>query len=170
MTESAHLWAIGYDSIDRAEQVRAEAVRLGEKQSIILLDTAVAVRHLDGTVTLNGEPIVSLPYFTKHGIAGLLAGLALAVPPLTAPVASAIARAAHITAADVGISEDFIREVQAAMKPGTSVLFVLDKVADMTAVLHDIRGLGGTVLRTNVDMKHAGLLQSTLAGGDDNGD
>ena len=88
MIEGAHLWAIGYDSIDRAEQIRSEAVRLGEKQSLILLDTAVAIRHLDGTITLNGEPVVSIPYFTNHGIAGLLAGLALAVPPLTASVAA----------------------------------------------------------------------------------
>ena len=167
MIESAHLWAIGYDSIDRAEQVRSEAVRLGEKQSLILLDSVVAIRHLDGTITLNGEPVVSIPYFTRHGLAGLLAGLALGVPPLTASVASAIAKASHAAASDVGISEDFIREVQAEMKPGTSILFVLDRVADMPAILHDIRGLGGSVLRTNVDMKHMNRIQSTLATMDD---
>ena len=50
------------------------------------------------------------------------------------------------------------------MKPGTSALFVLDQERDMDAILQGIRGLGGTVLRTNVDMERAKLIQSTLAG------
>jgi hypothetical protein len=29
MTESKHLWAIGYDDMGRAEQVRDEIIRLG---------------------------------------------------------------------------------------------------------------------------------------------
>ena len=49
------------------------------------------------------------------------------------------------------------------MKPGTSALFVLDRDRDMEVILHAIRGLGGTVLKTNVDVKRAELIQSTLA-------
>jgi uncharacterized membrane protein len=33
----------------------------------------------------------------------------------------------------------------------------------MDAILHKIRGLGGTVLKTNVDVERAKLIQSTLA-------
>ena len=51
------------------------------------------------------------------------------------------------------------------MKPGTSALFVLDYEGDMDIVLREIRGLGGTVLKTNVDVDRAKLIQSTLAGG-----
>ena len=64
---------------------------------------------------------------------------------------------------DVGIDEDFVSEVQRLMKPGTSALFVLDREGDMDAILQGIRGLGGTVLKTNVDLKRAKLIQSTLA-------
>ena len=162
MIGGAHLWAIGYDDMDRAEQVRAEVTRLAEKHSFILLDTAVAIRYPDGTITLNGEPVVSIPCFRVHGWAGFLAGLALGAPPLTGSVAGALAGAAHGTVADEGIGDDFIREVQALMKPGTSTLFILDQDADMPAILNDIRGLGGTVLRTNVDVKHARLIEFTL--------
>ena len=167
MIGGAHLWAIGYDDMDRAEQVRAEATRLGEKHRLILLDTAVAIRYPDGMITLNGEPVVSIPYFRGHSFAGFLTGLALGAPPLTGSVAGALAGAGHRTVADVGIGDDFVREVQALMKPGTSTLFILDQDADMPALLNDIRGLGGTVLSTNVDVKRARLIQSTLAGGDD---
>jgi len=33
----------------------------------------------------------------------------------------------------------------------------------MDVILHAIRGLGGTVLKTNVDLDRAQLIQSTLA-------
>ena len=49
------------------------------------------------------------------------------------------------------------------MKPGTSALFVLDAEGDMEVILHAIRGLGGTVLKTNVDVDRARLIQSALA-------
>jgi uncharacterized membrane protein len=49
------------------------------------------------------------------------------------------------------------------MKPGTSAVFVLDAGGDLGVILHAIRGLGGTVLKTNVDVERARLIQSTLA-------
>jgi uncharacterized membrane protein len=71
------------------------------------------------------------------------------------------------TTTEVGISDDFVREVADLIQPGTSVLFVLDKGGDMDAILHAIRGLGGTVLKTNVDLERANLIQSTLAASSD---
>ena len=63
---------------------------------------------------------------------------------------------------EVGISDEFVREMEGLIKPGTSVLFVLDEVGDIDAILGGIRGLGGTVLKTNVDLERAKLIQSTL--------
>jgi uncharacterized membrane protein len=48
------------------------------------------------------------------------------------------------------------------MKPGTSALLVLDEQGDLEVILHAIRGLGGTVLKTNVDLERAKLIQTTL--------
>ena len=64
--------------------------------------------------------------------------------------------------ATVGIADDFVRDVERLMKPGTSALFVLDSEGDMEVILHGIRGLGGTVMKTNVDVERARLIQSTL--------
>jgi uncharacterized membrane protein len=166
MTKGAHLWAVAFDDINRAEHVRAEIVKLGETQCLILLDTAVAVRYADGITTLNGEPFVSIHCAQRHSFAHFLAGLALGAPPLTGAVAGALVRAAGEPVGDVGISEDFIEESQALMKPGTSALFVLDQEGDMQEILQGIRGLGGTILKTNVDMERARLVQTTLAEAD----
>jgi uncharacterized membrane protein len=163
MSKGAHLWAVGYDDVDRAEQVRAEIVRLSERHCLILLDTAVVVRYPDGCVTLDGEPFVAAIRFSGHTFASFLAGLALGAPPLTGAAVGAWAGAAGGPAAEVGIDQGFVCEVQALMKPGTSALFVLDQEVDMPAILQGIRGLGGTVLKTNVDLTRAKLIRATLA-------
>jgi uncharacterized membrane protein len=162
MSAYEHLWAIGYDDMGRAEQVRAEIARLADKHCLTLLDTAVAVRYQDGLVTLNGERFVPVPAMRGHTLLSLLAGLALGAPPLTGPAACALAQAGGGTAADVGITEGFVTEVQALLRPGTSALFVLDREGDLPAILEGIRGLGGTVLKTNVDLQRAQLIQATL--------
>ena len=43
-------------------------------------------------------------------------------------------------------------------------MFVLEAEGDMEVILDTIRGLGGTVLKTNVDVDRARLIQSMLAG------
>jgi uncharacterized membrane protein len=69
-----------------------------------------------------------------------------------------------VWAAQSGISAEFIQQVEKLMRPGTSALFVLDEEGDMDVILHTMRGLGGAVLKTNVDLERAKLIQSTLAG------
>jgi uncharacterized membrane protein len=54
--------------------------------------------------------------------------------------------------------------VEVLLKPGTSTLFVLDLEGDMDEILQGIHGLGGTVIKTNVDLKRAKLIQSQLDG------
>lgn len=56
------------------------------------------------------------------------------------------------------------------MKPGTSALFILDATGDMDVIPHAIQGLGGAVLRTNVDVECAGLIQSALSASADRND
>jgi uncharacterized membrane protein len=163
MTKRGHLWAVGFKGLDRAEEVRTVVGRLHETHSLIVLNTAVVVRYCDGCVTLDGEPFVAAANFRGHTFASFLAGLALGAPPLTAAVAGAMVRGTGGVASEVGIADDFIREVELMMNPGTSALFVLDQEGDMAAILQGIRGLGGTILKTNVDLERAKLIQSTLA-------
>jgi uncharacterized membrane protein len=163
MIESGHLWAIGYDDMDRAEQVRAAIIGLGERHCLIVLNTAVVVRYPDGSTTLNGEPFVAATNFSGHSIASFLAGLSLAAPPLTGAAVGALVRGTGGAASEVGIDKEFVCEEQKRMQPGTSALFVLDQERELAAILQGIRGLGGTVLSTNVDLQRTQLIQSTLA-------
>ena len=165
MATSSHLWAVGYDDVKQASRMRDEIVRLGRAQNYLLLDdVAVAVRHPDGSFTLERERLDAASNILGLSAVGFLAGLVLGVPFVGAAIGAAVAGAG--TAAVIGsagISGDFIKEVQALMKPGSSAIFVLDNEGDMDVILHGIRGLGGTVLKTNVDLERARLIQSTLA-------
>jgi len=164
MASSAHLWAIGYDDPDRAEQVQEEITRLaGPRPYLILLDTAVVVRHADGSYLLNRQPFPVVSNIVGCGVLGVLIGLVLAAPLTAAAVGALLGCVGSAVVSTVGIDEGFIEDVKAAMKPGTSALFVLDDAGDMEMILHGIRGLGGTVLKTNVDLERTKLIQSTLA-------
>jgi uncharacterized membrane protein len=177
MTTTLHLWATGYDDMARADLVRDEVIQLAwgpgqEGRYLLLEDIAVVVRHPNGTFTLDRQPFPGLANIAACTAVGFLAGLVLAAPlaglVLAAPLAGVtigalFGSAATAVASRTGISEAFIGEVQEMMKPGTSALFLLDDELDMEVILHQIRGLGGTVLKTNVDLERARLIQSALA-------
>jgi uncharacterized membrane protein len=171
MTTTGHLWAVAYDNVRRADQVREEICSLawgpGEAgRYLTLLDAAVVVRHPDGSFTLDREPFPRVANVLGCTTAGLLAGLVLGAPLTGAAVGAVVGSVGSAaSAATAGISADFVREVEGLMRPGTSALFVLDDVGDLEAVLHTLRGLGGTVVKTNVDLERARLIQSTLAAG-----
>jgi uncharacterized membrane protein len=166
MTKSGNLWAIGYDDMERANQVRDEIIGLGwDKHYLILDDIAVVVRHPDGSFTLNREKLSAATNIVGSSVVGFLAGLVIGGPITGALIGALVGSVASTVAVatSVGIGDDFIKEVEELMKPGTSALFVLDEEGDMDVILHQIRGLGGTVLKTNVDLERAQLIQSTLA-------
>ena len=158
MTKSGNLWAIGYDDMGRANQIRDEIISLGwDKHYLLLNDVAVVVRHPDGSFTLNREKFPAAANILGCSVVGFLAGLVVGVPITGATIGAMVGGTGTAVAisASVGIGD--------LMKPGTSAIFVLDQGGDMDVILHAIRGLGGTVLKTNVDLERAQLIQSTLA-------
>jgi uncharacterized membrane protein len=152
----------------RADQVREQIARLGwgagqAGRYLILLDLAVVVRRPDGSFTFDRKPFGSVANIVACTGVGFLVGLVLAAPLAGAAIGALLGSAGTAAATHTGISEEFIRDVEALMKPGSSALFVLDEDGDMEIILHTIQGLGGTVLKTNVDVERAKVIQSTLA-------
>jgi uncharacterized membrane protein len=164
MTKSGNLWAVAYEDEERANRVREEIVRLGwNRDYLVLDDVAVVVRHADGSFTLDREAFPVASNLIGTSAVGFLAGLVLGGPLVGAAVGAVVGSVGSaLVSASVGIGDDFVAEVKELMKPGTSVIFVLDYQGNMEVILHAIRGLGGTVLKTNVDMERARLVQSTL--------
>jgi uncharacterized membrane protein len=166
MTTTKHLWAIGFDDMTRADQVRDEIIRIArDPNELTLKDVAVVMRHPDGSLNIDRQPVAALNYFLHCIAVGFLTGVVL-YAPLTGATVGAMMRGADIAASTaLGIHNDFIREVEGLLKRGTSALFVLDVAKSLDIILDQIRGLGETVLRTNVDVDRARLVQSTLSAG-----
>jgi uncharacterized membrane protein len=136
----------------------------GLLNALRLDDVAVVVRHRDGSYSLNREPFPAAANVLSCTALGLLVGLVVAAPLTGATIGALLGGVGSAGAASaIGIDEGFVRDVERIMKPGTSALFVLDDEGDMELILHHIRGLGGTVLKTNVDTERARLIQATLA-------
>jgi uncharacterized membrane protein len=169
MTTAAHLWAITYDDPARADQVRDEISKLAWDQGnagkyLILLDIVVVVRHPNGSFTFDQKPFPGVANIVCCATAGFLAGLVIAAPLSGAVIGAIVGSAGTVAAAtSTGISLEFVKEVEGLMKPGTSALFVLDDQGDMDTILQMIRGLGGTIVKTNVDLERTKLIQAALA-------
>ena len=162
MTTTKHLWAIGFDDMTRADQVRDEIIRIGrDPNELILKDAAVVVRHPDGSLTIDRQPVAALNYFLQCTAVGFLTGVVLYAPLAGATVGAMMGGADIAASTALGIHNDFIREVEGLLKRGNSALFVLDVAKSLDIILDQIRCLGETVLRTNVDVDRATLVQST---------
>jgi uncharacterized membrane protein len=162
---SAHLWAIGYDDKNRAIQLRNVIVSLaGPEHSLRLLEIAVLVRSPDGSLIFNGKPFAADNHLVRGGILGLLAGFALAVPLLTdEAVARLFDSPLSQIQESVGINDQFKEEIASMLRPGTCAVLVLDVAENLNAILSRLRGMGGTILKSNVDLQRAHMIQSTLA-------
>src|SRR5262245_66255029 len=119
MSTAAHLWAIGYDDVERAEQVREEITELGwgtgkAAKYLLLEDIAVVARHPDGSFTFNREPFPRLANILALTGAGFLAGLVVASPLTGAAVGAAVGSAGTAAAAShAGIRGAFVGDVEA---------------------------------------------------------
>jgi uncharacterized membrane protein len=164
MTEEAHLWVVGFDNTIRAEEVRKEIAQLaGPQEYLQLLDLAVVVRWNDGSLTCEREAFPRIENIAGSSMIGLLVGLVVGAPLVGATIGGVVGSAAAAVVSKVGIDDAFIGEVGNMIGPGTSALFVLDNVGDLEVILNRIRGLGGTILKTNVDLEQAKVIQSALS-------
>ena len=93
---------------------------------------------------------------------GLLIGLIFWMPWLGLAIGAATgAIAGHFT--DVGIDDDFIKEVGNTIEPGHSALFLL--VADVTTdkVIEDLKKFDTTIIRTSLSKEQEDKLKAAFA-------
>jgi uncharacterized membrane protein len=161
----ATLTAIKFDTPDGADQFRAALNDLQQQQLITLLDMAV-VSWPAGAKQPKTRQLASIPGAATLGGAfwGLLFGLLFLVPLLGAAVgAAAGALLDHFT--DVGIDDDFIRQVRDQVTPGTSALFLLSAAAFTDQVAEELRqrGIQGEFIASNLSAEQEARLKEVFA-------
>lgn len=157
----SELVVVSFPDPFKADEVLAKLLRLQREHLIDLEDACVVVRTADGKVKLKQMHNL-LAYGTlSGGMWGALIGL-LFLNPLAGILAGGAAGALGGALSDVGIDDDFIKEVGQTIEPGSSAIFVLVRRATTDKVLAEFQGYGGRVLRSSLTVEDERRLQEVL--------
>ncbi len=164
------LIVIVYPSEEEAEQVRQRLLELQKEYVVELEDAVIAVRSEDGSIRLRQLLNPTAAGALTGSLWGLLLGTIFLLPafgPAIGAVAGAAVGAATgaITGAltDLGIEDDFIKQLAATLKPGNAALFLLVRKMTDDKLLEHLKGTGGIVLRTSLDRSKEEALRAALA-------
>jgi uncharacterized membrane protein len=156
------LVVIGYDNPFKAEEVRLTLLKMQKDYLIDLEDAAVAVKDQKGKVRLHQAVNTTAAGAVSGGFWGSLIGL-MFLNPLLGLAVGATAGAVSGALTDVGVDDNFMKQLAATMNPGTSALFVLVRRATPDKVLDEIKGTGGKVLKTSLSHDDEAKLQAALS-------
>ena len=156
------LVVIGYESEIKAEEVRLALMKLQREYLIDLGDAVVAVREADGSIKLRQLVNTTAAGALSGGFWGTLVGV-LFMNPLIGLAVGTMAGAASGALTDVGIDDKFMKQLAETLKPGTAALCVLVRRATPDKVLEEIKGYGGTVIKTSLSHDDEAKLQAALS-------
>ncbi|MFD1881747.1 DUF1269 domain-containing protein [Paracoccus pacificus] len=163
----SELIAIAFDDEATAFELRAELVKLQKEYLIEMEDAVVVTRDSQDDIKLHQAVNLTAAGALGGTFWGTLVGLLFLNPLIGAAVGAASgAIAGRFT--DIGINDDFMREVGQSLKPGGSALFVLVRKMTADKVLEKLQGLHkhGRVLRTSLSNEAEEKLREALSGDD----
>ena len=152
-----------FDSATGAEFALSLLERL-QREELLQINDAAYVYWPEGKKKPKTEQLHKLTSAGALGGSfwGLLFGLIFFVPLLGMAVGAAMG-ALSGSMADVGIDDDFIRQVRENVTPGTSALFVMTSGAVVDRVLDEFKTTGATLLSTNLSNEQEAKLRETFA-------
>lgn len=155
------LIAIVYPNEHQAEQVRLDFIKMQKEYLISLDDAVIAVKKPDGKVKLNQMYNLLLGGTVSGALWGTLIGLIFFMPVFGLVVGAATGAVAGALS-DVGINDDFMKQLAGTMQPGSSVLFVLVDSAITDKVMKELEGTGGKIIQTSLSTVDQEKLQTVL--------
>jgi len=156
------LVVIGYDDQFKAEEVRLMLWKMQKEYLIDLEDAVVAEKNDKGKVKLLQAHNLTAAGAAGGGFWGALIGL-IFLNPLLGFAVGATAGAVSGALTDVGINNNFMKELAKSLHPKSSVLFVLVRGATPDKVLDELKGTGGKVLKTSLSHEDETRLQTALS-------
>lgn len=156
------LIVIVYPTEEKAEEVRTRLIELQKEYLITLGDAVIATKTDAGKIKLNQLFSTTTAGAVSGSFWGLLIGV-LFLNPLLGVAAGATAGAVSGALTDVGINDNFMKDLAGNLNPGNGALFVLVKEMTADKVLKEIAIFGGTVLQTSLDESKEQILRDALA-------
>ena len=155
------LIAVGFKDEFTADAVILELQKLQREHLIDLDDAAVVIRNKEGKVKIKQTQELTATGALSGGFWGLLFGF-IFFNPLLGWAVGALAGAVSGALTDIGIDDNFIRDVGSTITPGTSAIFVLVRQATADKVLEDLSKFEGKVLKTSLSKEDEAKLQAIL--------
>ncbi len=143
------LIAIGFKDEFTAQQVLLDLRKLQKRHLIDLEDAAVAVKNSQGKVKLHQTNDLVTAGAVSGSFWGLLIGT-LFLTPLFGALVGAASGAAVGALTDIGINDDFMRELAGKLEPGTSALFILVRQATPDKVLKELCDYEAHIITTSL--------------------
>jgi uncharacterized membrane protein len=156
------LVVISYKEAAKAEEMRLKLLKLQKEYLVDLEDAVVAVKDDRGKVRLHQAVNLTAAGAVSGGFWGTLIGM-IFLNPLLGMAVGASAGAMSGALSDVGINDQFMKDLAANMQPGGSILFVLVRKATPDRVLAEVQGTGGTILKTSLSHDDEAKLQAALS-------
>jgi uncharacterized membrane protein len=153
---------IAFPTEQKAEEVRQKLLGMQKEYLIELGDAVVAVKDAEGRIKLNQLMNTTATGALSGALWGSLIGL-IFLSPLVGAAIGAASGALGGKLTDVGIDDKFMKEAASALQPGTAGLFLLIRKMTADKVLADLKGVGGTVMRTYFDETKEAALREALA-------
>jgi len=154
---------IAFPTEQKAEEVREKVLEMQKEYLIELGDAVVAVKDDKGRIKLNQLMNTTAAGAVSGALWGTLIGL-IFLNPLLGTAIGAASGALGGSLTDVGINDQFMKDAAEALQPGTAGLFLLVRKMTTDKVLADLKGVGGTVMRTSFDESKEAALREALAG------
>lgn len=159
------LIVLSFDNEASAFQMRDKLLDLQKQQVITLADAAIVIRDQNGKPKV--KQLHSLVGAGALGGAfwGMLIGL-LFFTPWLGMAAGALGGALSGKFADIGVDDNFIKEVGATIEPGHAALFLLVLKATPDKVLPQLASYNAKVLQTSLSNEAEAKLREAF-GADD---
>jgi uncharacterized membrane protein len=156
------LVVIDYESEVKAEEVRIALLKMQKAYLIDLADAVVVVRDEKGKVRLRQLYDLTGAGAVSGGFWGALIGL-LFLNPLFGFAIGAAAGAISGALKDVGIDDNFMKQLGQTLTPGTAALCVLIRQMTPDKVVEELQKFGGKLIKTNLCNENEAKLREALA-------
>ena len=155
------LIVIAFDDETGAKKLRDALIAMKKEDLIGLDDAAIVIRKQDGNVKV--KQVGNLAGIGALGGAfwGLLIGFLFVMPWLGLAIgALAGAVGGHFT--DIGVDDEFIKEVGATIEPGHSALFLLLQDTAPERITAVLRQSNGKILQTSLSKEKEAKLRAAF--------
>jgi uncharacterized membrane protein len=161
----SNLIVIGFTNEADAFAMRAELAKLQTQYLIEMEDAVVVTRDAKGKVQLHQAVSLAAAGAASGGFWGMLIGM-LFLNPLAGFAIGAGTGALSGKLSDIGINDQFMKDLGATITEGTSALFVLVRKSTPDKVLEALKPFAGKgrVLQTSLTMDKDEELRAFMEG------